>query len=526
MNESAGEKLWKRRAQTALGNRRSDFHFSHSFNNNKLDDRNHFLQNAKTSVASLRRLITPTRNADHDQPGTLIIFIGIRKTQHELDFVDINPNRDIPVYLNPFVFAARSDPFSIDASRVVVGFFQHNLTLIKEGNVDGARANFQHLNEPNETCLGQSRHRPRGRGIGNDNAEDLFESILNSEAMKTGLVEHLEDTTIFIPGIRRDKVSDMTTNIIRENLIRYTQQECELLGIPFTANVPSGFFWDIESMSWQQEHTAMLVINHKRILLVPKAVVSYVKEFDASKYHRHHALEFLQEDHLRCNTRLVQVRYRKNGSIRRRFVTKKDLIKEELPADKELLANFTKKYPAIFADFRKSAAAKVQALSNSEFEEIDVDKLIDHLISKLRALKEGNKDAGAYHALMVGILEFIFYPNLINPVKEREIDAGRKRIDISFDNGAPTGGFFYRLQNTFGIPCPYIFFECKNYTEDVANPELDQMTGRFSPNRGKFGVIVCRSIEDKALFLQCQRSSESVFFRTLAGNIKHISICA
>jgi hypothetical protein len=55
-----------------------DFHFSHSFNNNKLDDRDHFLQNAKTSVASLRRLITPSRNADHDQPGILITFIGIR----------------------------------------------------------------------------------------------------------------------------------------------------------------------------------------------------------------------------------------------------------------------------------------------------------------------------------------------------------------------------------------------------------------------------------------------------------------
>jgi len=53
------------------------FPLSHSFNN-KLDDRNHFLQNAKTSVASLRRLITPTRNADRDQPGTLITFIGIR----------------------------------------------------------------------------------------------------------------------------------------------------------------------------------------------------------------------------------------------------------------------------------------------------------------------------------------------------------------------------------------------------------------------------------------------------------------
>jgi len=34
-----------------------DFHFSHSFNNNKLDDRDHFLENPFASVASLRRLI-------------------------------------------------------------------------------------------------------------------------------------------------------------------------------------------------------------------------------------------------------------------------------------------------------------------------------------------------------------------------------------------------------------------------------------------------------------------------------------
>jgi len=35
-----------------------DFHFSHSFNNNKLDHRDHFLDNPIASVASLRRLIT------------------------------------------------------------------------------------------------------------------------------------------------------------------------------------------------------------------------------------------------------------------------------------------------------------------------------------------------------------------------------------------------------------------------------------------------------------------------------------
>jgi len=36
---------------------KTDFHFSHSFNNNKLDHRDHFLENPSASVASLRRLI-------------------------------------------------------------------------------------------------------------------------------------------------------------------------------------------------------------------------------------------------------------------------------------------------------------------------------------------------------------------------------------------------------------------------------------------------------------------------------------
>jgi hypothetical protein len=36
----------------------SRFPLSHSFNNNKLDDRDHFLENPSANVASLRLLIT------------------------------------------------------------------------------------------------------------------------------------------------------------------------------------------------------------------------------------------------------------------------------------------------------------------------------------------------------------------------------------------------------------------------------------------------------------------------------------
>ncbi len=60
-----------------------DFHFSHSFNNNKVDDRDHFQQNAKTSVASLRGLIGSSRNIDRHQSGMLIAFTGIPNRNHQ-----------------------------------------------------------------------------------------------------------------------------------------------------------------------------------------------------------------------------------------------------------------------------------------------------------------------------------------------------------------------------------------------------------------------------------------------------------
>ncbi len=46
------------------------------------------------------------------------------------------------------------------------------------------------------------------------------------------------------------------------------------------------------------------------------------------------------------------------------------------------------------------------------------------------------------------------------------------------------------------------FVECKNYGNEVGNPELDQLSGRFSPSRGLIGILVCRSFRNKEKFLE------------------------
>ena len=104
--------------------------------------------------------------------------------------------------------------------------------------------------------------------------------------------------------------------------------------------------------------------------------------------------------------------------------------------------------------------------------------------------------ASEYHSISLGISTFIFHPFLIYPIKEREIHEGRKRVDIKFTNAAQVG-FFFRMVNLPQTRSNSVFIECKNYTKDIHNPELDQLAMRFGPQRGYFGMMFCRTIVDR-----------------------------
>jgi hypothetical protein len=100
--------------------------------------------------------------------------------------------------------------------------------------------------------------------------------------------------------------------------------------------------------------------------------------------------------------------------------------------------------------------------------------------------------------MVVGILNLLLYPHVSNPVIQREINQGRKRIDICFDNAATTGLLNLVRTDPF-LVAREVMVECKNYSRDVANPEFDQLLSRFDPRRGRFGLLVCRNIDNRSL---------------------------
>jgi len=340
-------------------------------------------------------------------------IFNLGKSQAELDFVDIDISRDTPLFLEPSFLAKRNDKWSIDASRTIKSYFQFVIDLIRAKRIDEAKILFDYLHEPNSTCLGLSKGRPQGKGVGRQNTDDIFDSIIKSKAIITGLIRDLEDNIIFVDGFGRDKLSDMTTNIIKKHLIQYTQHQCQLNNIDLSHDVPSGYFWEISSNDWENVYTDMLIIDNRKILLVPKGIVSYSDDYTPEKYYNHFVLNFLQSEHLRMNSALIQ--NKRDGTP---YVTKKS-IKEKVELEieqsnsniKGFLREFTKKHPQVFENFK--IETKTSSLEQYEFEIQNIDNIVKYLITKLETIDSGNDEATSYHRCITGILELLFYPHLI-----------------------------------------------------------------------------------------------------------------
>lgn len=428
-------------------------------------------------------------------------IFSLNKTQLELDFVDIDIAVDTRLFIDPEIIAKSKDSFIGLMDRYIKSFFNYFLNLVKNGNKAEAKALFLHLGEVNDICLGMSAGTPKGSGIGRGKAEKIFDSLLESRAAETGIMQDIEDCKLFVEGVDKDNVSDMVANIIKMPLIQYTQDQCKLLGIPLV-NAPTGWYWNGMTLTWENNYSDRLVIRGKTYLLVPKRIVTYSSKYSSGAFVQHFALNYMQNEELRLNGSLVQKSYDKKGRLLREFVTKKDLRKRESDngeiLSKEWVTKFCQNHTEILSEFKFT---RVKSNTFSAFDDINVNELVDYLIQKLNNTPTGNEHATAYHRLIFGILELLFYPYLCYPKIENEINEGRKRIDITFNNCADNG-FFSLLPNVHRITSTLIIIECKNYSRDIANPELDQLSGRFGANRGNFGLVICRSIDDEVLFTQ------------------------
>ncbi|RJW53995.1 hypothetical protein DXC92_01635 [Clostridiales bacterium TF09-2AC] len=442
--------------------------------------------------------------------------LGLSMSPYEMDFLDVDIEKDSELYIDPFLIANSNSQWAIQTDLVIKSFFNEFKLSMEQNDYERAKDLFAYMSEPKENCLGMSKKgTTNGRGVGELNAQEIVDRIIKSNAIENNLVNNIEDLIIFVDDIDRDKLSDMVTNIIRKKLIEYTQQQCDFWNIPLTLSETLPY-WSAQDCTWMySENERLLIIDNREILLVPKSIISPINVYEGGKYKRHFVEEQEREFHLQRRSSLTRMRRLKNGSTRY-YVLKRDVENDikskinnhEFENNKDYLRKYTQQYPNLFSEFVKSSKGKIESLSNEEIvkklAELSIDDIIDKMIFKLKHIPTGRKNATEFHYYVKALLEILWYPYLVNPIVEREIHDGRKRIDITMDNN-DKGGFFYKLHDISKIFCPYVYIECKNYGNDVANPEIDQLAGRFSSGRGQFGLLICRDLNNKDLFVKrCQ----------------------
>lgn len=129
----------------------------------------------------------------------------------------------------------------------------------------------------------------------------------------------------------------------------------------------------------------------------------------------------------------------------------------------------------------------------------------DDLQKRLSAIRPGKDDASLYHKTVAEAVAQVFDSSLKFISNEQPLNSGAKRVDTFFENRA-TAGFFADLSAKHGIHCPYVFLECKNYSTDLANPDFDQLAGRFSKTTTAVGILACRAITDRAAMISYCRN--------------------
>lgn len=429
------------------------------------------------------------------------IYFNIGLNQRQLDFVDIDTDDDIAVYVDPYAIEIQNDEWSADASEHIRTFFSQVLSALRAGNDFRAESLMSNLREPKETFLGVSKGKPRGRGVGKQQARRLIRAMKESQAYKSGLIKDLSEMALYVDGIDKDKISDLTTNIIRRKLVQYTQQQCDLFGIE-TKYYNGPPHWNPDIGNWQTTPFHLPFIDGEAVMLVPKYAVRRSLSLNSQEFYTKQITDFLVQEQERAAASLANAlgsdgRGRaKRPEPERVF---KSEVREKNPKSKKLIAEIVSKHPQLL-DLYKDAARRSSTVQHFSDDDLDVSEVCVGLIRMIDSMPTGQASAGQYHRAVLGVMTAVFYPDLIQPHREAPLNDGRRRADIIYTN-ASDRGFFSNRRDEGRVNANYVVVECKNYSDDVGNPEVDQLVGRFSDGRGKLGILAYRKSRDEKLLI-------------------------
>ncbi|MFJ5706979.1 hypothetical protein [Streptomyces sp. NPDC093105] len=196
----------------------------------------------------------------------------------EFDWFDPILENDTLLFVDPFLVFADADAEWRQAYDEMMDYFQSAFKLLARSKLNPEHQYFKRtlslmeFPEPREFRLGFASKSSEGSGSGPGLAAKVVEAM--SQAIRRGMddIEHFEELGILVPGINKDRISDITCNLLKPRLIKYTQDICHAFDVPMEARKIRHSHYDEMRSRWMDAAHLVPVDpeTDKPILLVPK----------------------------------------------------------------------------------------------------------------------------------------------------------------------------------------------------------------------------------------------------------------
>lgn len=204
------------------------------------------------------------------------------KIEGDENWFDPILNLDTRLFIDPILIKETQNTIFKNSYDQILEFFSHAYKVAAASS--GVKTDMQYrllknqlvFPEVQELCLGYSDESIDGAGSGKGFAQKILDSIFLSIRLGIDDPSNFERISIFNKGIAEDRISDISANIIKADLIIYTQDICKKLGIPMQNFHIKQYSYNIENRRWENISVQLPknpFFERRGVIFVPKEFI-------------------------------------------------------------------------------------------------------------------------------------------------------------------------------------------------------------------------------------------------------------
>jgi len=199
---------------------------------------------------------------------------------------------DTRLFVDPFLIFQTANPQFKHGHDKMVRHFNNVFELIAKSSGNTNSIHYRRalalllFPEVDEICLGFSKDTTKGQGSGHGFSKLIANAIWISIQAGVKQITHFEELSIFNEGIGADRISDMTANLLKPELIAYTQQICRKFDVGVYRQQIRNSVYNEDLHHWSDTRVALPYNKYIRrpILLVPEEFLSALPAINHEDY--------------------------------------------------------------------------------------------------------------------------------------------------------------------------------------------------------------------------------------------------